>query len=120
MIIYISGPISGIPDNNREAFYGAEMQLKNWLKGSEYYEIINPQRIAAEVNYEKRFDRFMPRWDDYMRACIRELCRADYIVYLPGTENSTGALLEKQIAEQLGIQELKMNNKKRNGMKRGQ
>jgi hypothetical protein len=110
MIIYISGPITGIKDNNRDAFYGMETLIKNHMahiKDAAPYEIINPIRIACEVDYEKRFDRFPPKWDDYMRACIMELCRATVIIFLPGSEKSKGAKLEKIIAEKLGIREHK-------------
>ena len=102
MIVYISGPITGIPDNNREAFCAAETKLHDRLKNSENYEIINPQKIAKEV--EKTLA--VPKWEDYMRACIKELCRADTIIFLPGYENSKGAMLEKEIAEKLCIQQL--------------
>jgi hypothetical protein len=110
MIIYISGPITGIKDNNRDAFYGMEMRIKNHMnhiKNVAPYEIINPTRIAYEVDYENRFDRFPSRWEDYMRACIKELCRATAIIFLPGSEKSKGAKLEKIIAGKLGIREHK-------------
>jgi hypothetical protein len=111
MIIYISGPIAGIKDNNRDAFYGMEMRIKNHMdhiKDVAPYEIINPIRIAYEVDFEKRFDRFPPKWEDYMRACIRELCRATAIIFLPGSEKSKGAKIEKMITEKLGIREYKI------------
>jgi hypothetical protein len=110
MIIYISGPITGIKDNNREAFYGMETFIENRMnriKNVAPYEIINPIKIACEVNYEKRFDRFPPKWEDYMRACIKELCRATAIMFLPGSEKSKGSKVEKMIAEKLGIREYK-------------
>jgi hypothetical protein len=113
MIIYISGPITGIKDNNREAFYGMETRLKNnfnRIKNIAPYEIINPIRIAYEVNYKKRFERFPPKWEDYMRACIAELCRADCIIFLPGHKKSKGSNLEKAISEKLGIKETWFND----------
>jgi hypothetical protein len=110
MIIYISGPITGIKDNNRDAFYSMEMRIKNdmnRIKNISPYEIINPIRIAYEVDYENRFSRLPPKWEDYMRSCIKELCRATNIIFLPGSEKSKGAKLEKMIAEKLGIREYK-------------
>jgi hypothetical protein len=107
MIIYISGPITGIENNNRDAFYAREMELINQLKTIPQPggEIINPMLIAAEVNYEWRYKRKAPAWADYMRACLKELARADFITFLPGWEESKGSQLEKQIAEALGIDE---------------
>jgi hypothetical protein len=110
MIIYISGPITGIKDNNRKAFYTMEERIKDYMNRIEEFEpfeIINPIRIACEVNYEKRFSRFLPKWEDYMRACIRELCRATNIIFLPKSEKSKGSKVEKTIAKNLGIRENK-------------
>jgi hypothetical protein len=103
MIVYISGPITGIGNNNREAFYDMEREI---LKLNGVTGVINPIKIAAEVDYEKRFEAYPAEWSDYMRACIKELCKCDAIVFLPGHEKSRGSKLEKQIAESLGIDKL--------------
>jgi hypothetical protein len=88
-----------------------EVLIKNHMKHIKdlvpFYEIINPIRIACEVDYEKRFDPAPPKWSDYMRACIKELCRATAIIFLPGSEKSEGAKLEKMIAKELGVREYK-------------
>jgi hypothetical protein len=99
MKVYISGPVTGMPDNNKAAFEAVEKELRS-LPG---VKTVNPLRIAEEV---RRGARFEPEWEDYMRDCIRELCRATHITFLPGWENSKGARLEKQIADALGIKEL--------------
>jgi hypothetical protein len=108
MIIYISGPITGIEDNNREAFYAKERELQ---KVDGVTGVINPIKIAAEVDYEKRFEQYPPQWVDYMKACIKKLCEADYICFLPGSENSRGSMLEREIAEKLSIKEVQIKNK---------
>jgi hypothetical protein len=107
MIVYISGPISGIKNNNREAFYEAERELRK-LDGT--IEVINPIKIAAELDYEKRLEEYPPQWNDYMRACIKKLCEADYIFFLPGWLNSKGSIIEKEISDKLSIRELKIKN----------
>jgi hypothetical protein len=103
MIVYISGPITGIENNNREAFYVKEREIR---KLDDVSEVINPIKIAAEVDREKRFEQYPPSWSDYMRACIKKLCDADYIVFLPGSKNSKGSMLEREIAERLSIEEI--------------
>jgi hypothetical protein len=110
MIIYISGPITGIKDNNRDAFFKMETRLRNHLKKIKMMpcEIINPLRIASMIDRRKRSKQYWPRWEDYMRACLRELCRSDFIIFLPGSENSKGATLEKEVAEKLKIDEMKL------------
>jgi hypothetical protein len=107
MIIYISGPITGIENNNREAFYKAERNIKRLENVS---EVINPIKIASEVDYEKRNENYPPQWEDYMRACIKKLCEANYIFFLPGSMNSKGSMLEREIAEKLSIEEIRIKN----------
>jgi hypothetical protein len=104
MIVYISGPVSGIANNNREAFDETEKRL---LDRNDAALVINPVRLGQGVDSQcKNVFRREARWEDYMRVCIRELCRADHIVYLPGWENSRGAKLEHAIADSLGIEEI--------------
>jgi hypothetical protein len=101
-IVYISGPMSGIENNNREAFYETERGLRG-RKGA--LAIVNPARIGDMVDsLFKNVFRTEAHWEDYMRVCIRELSRATHIVYLPGWENSRGARLEHEIAVSLGIE----------------
>ncbi len=70
-------------------------------------EIINPIKIASKIDYENISNNYIPVWEDYMRFCIKELCRATHISFLSGYEKSKGAMLEKEIAEKLGVIELK-------------
>jgi hypothetical protein len=44
-----------------------------------------------------------PRWEDYMKACIKRLPEADFILLLKGWVNSRGAMLEAIIASELRI-----------------
>jgi hypothetical protein len=99
--------MTGIENNNREAFYAKEREL---LKLDGITEVINPGRTVIEVDYEKRLEQERPDWSDYMRACIKELCRADLITFLPGWLNSRGSMLEKEIADKLSIKELQIKN----------
>ena len=89
--IYISGPISGLPDGNRPAF--AEMAVTWRSKG---WEVVNPHELFREV--------FRPlTWEDYMRDDLTALLTCTHIVMLPGWEQSRGARLEKYVAEHLGM-----------------
>ena len=90
MIIYISGPISGLPDGNRPAF--AEMAATLRSKG---WEVVNPHELfAAEVEES---------WEGYMRKDLAALLTCTHIVLLPGWEQSRGARLEQLIADAVGI-----------------
>lgn len=87
--IYISGPMTGLPDLNFPAFNAAASALRaNGL------EVINP----AEINVEG--DK---TWEQCMRADIKALCDCDTLALLPGWENSKGAHLEVHLAHRLGI-----------------
>ncbi|MDA3958393.1 DUF4406 domain-containing protein [Oceanispirochaeta sp.] len=97
--IYISGPMTGIKDFNREAFMKAEKELLS------DYIVINPVRIASALRVEfllKESDP--PEWSDYIRADTKALMDADCIYMLKGWQGSKGADLERYIALCLGLE----------------
>ena len=88
--IYISGPMTGIPDLNFPAFNAAASHLR-----SQSFDVINP----AEINP----DTSKP-WDECLKSDIKALCDCDAIALLPGWENSKGAHLELHIAHRVGME----------------
>lgn len=87
--VYISGPMTGLPDLNFPAFFAAAAQLR--ARG---LEPVNP----AEINPGGTTD-----WHACMRADIKALCDCDALALLPGWTNSKGAHLEVHLAHRLGI-----------------
>lgn len=87
--IYISGPMTGLPDLNFPAFHAA---AKRWRDLG--HEVRNP----AEINPDSSMS-----WEMCLRADVRALCDCDTIVLLPGWEKSKGAHLELHIAHRLGM-----------------
>lgn len=87
--IYISGPMTSLPDLNFPAFNKAAEDLR-----SIGHKVVNP----AEINPNDGMT-----WEQCMRADIRALCDCDTLATLPGWENSKGAHLEVHIAHRLGI-----------------
>lgn len=87
--IYISGPMTGRPDNNIDEFNKAEDQL---LKAG--YEVLNPTSngLSNSALYE-----------DHMRADLRMLTMADALAFLSDWERSRGARLEIEVAHALNI-----------------
>lgn len=87
--VYLSGVITG--DNNyKSKFKRAEDYLKE--RG---LEVINPAELNEGVEgYE---------WQDYMKADIKALLDCDAIFLIKGYESSKGALIEKSLAEGLGL-----------------
>ena len=86
--VYISGPMTGLPEFNFPAFHSAAQELRRCG-----YEVVNPAEINAENNGD---------WHIYLRADIKALCDCDILALLPGWEGSNGAHLELHVAHRLG------------------
>jgi len=105
MLIYISGPISGIIDRNKKVFQKAEREISSVFKSIKVdkLKIINPVKLGYKLDALYCAFGKKPEWADYMRICIEKLCKADFVYLLPGWGISEGALMEKYIATRLGI-----------------
>lgn len=90
MRIYLSGPMSDLPDHNFPAFHAYAAILRE-----EGNEVVNP----AEINDDTSLS-----WKQCLRADIRELAGCDAIALMPGWEVSDGAQLELHVAHRLGLQ----------------
>lgn len=88
--VYISGPISGMPDYNKEAFDKAEKAIR-----SEGLIPVSPFSLLP-ISHALL-------WEDYMKADIKALMDCAYIYPLSGWELSTGAQMEMELAKQLRI-----------------
>jgi hypothetical protein len=86
--IYLSGPMSGLPELNFPAFAAMTANLRT---GG--HAVTNP----AELNPDGGL------WNDCMRRDIAALMDCDTVATLPGWEHSKGARLEVLIAERLGM-----------------
>lgn len=87
--VYLSGPMSHLPDLNFPAFHAAARSLRK-----AGFDVTNP----AEINVDNG-----QSWKACMRADIQALCECDSLALLPGWENSEGAHLELHIAHRVGI-----------------
>lgn len=93
--VYISGPITGIDFGNRFAFSCARSALE--LCG---YEVVDPSEVQLDDDAS---------WADYMKADLKLLLDCDYIYMLEGWEDSKGARIERELAENLGIEEIDLD-----------
>lgn len=84
---YISGPMTGYADYNRQSFFDAAKYLR---KGA---NVINPAEFPSSDEME---------YADYMKRDISALLLCDSIYMLKGWKDSKGANLEYQIAKVLG------------------
>ncbi|MDD4572576.1 MAG: DUF4406 domain-containing protein [Sphaerochaeta sp.] len=94
MKVYISGPMSGLDDDNRDEFSRMASLLQ--AKG---HEPVNPHNISKEA--EARIKK--PSYFDYLRADLAILMTCDAYVLLDGWGDSNGARIEKGLADDLGI-----------------
>jgi thioesterase domain-containing protein len=91
-IVYLSGPMTGLPDLNFPAFHQAAARLR-----ASGYTVINPAEMdEAEAGVQRE-------WHEYLRRDIRVLVDCTHIAMLPGWEKSKGARLERHIAQELGM-----------------
>lgn len=89
--LYVSGPMTGLPDFNRAAFHKAADDLR--ARG---YDVVNP----AEVDLGPK-----ATWEDYMRVHLATITSGDVhgLAMLPGWRKSKGARLEGEAAQAFGL-----------------
>lgn len=90
MLIYISGPISGI-SNYKENFLKTKKMLEG--KGFEVLSVLDVPCLEKDCF----------TWSDCMRFALDLLEKCDKLYLLEGWEHSAGARIEKMWAEKLGI-----------------
>ena len=93
MKVYISGPITGVPDYEKN-FQSAEYYLSGLG-----YEVVNPVKIGKKLERKNP----APAYEDYMRTDIAALIECDAIFMLEGSSFSSGAKCEKHVAESMGL-----------------
>jgi len=102
--VFISGPMTGMPDLNVGVFAVAHHRLKEMGAADVY----NP---STEYLDSERTDKMAH--SDWMRVCLHELTaylsvyagrKYDALLSLPGWEQSEGARLERMVAEAIGME----------------
>lgn len=88
MRLYIAGPMTGLPELNYPAFHEAEAQLV-----AAGFDVLSPAHNSGKAD----------DWAGYMRLGIAQLIQCDGVALLPGSHNSRGARVERQLAEELGM-----------------
>lgn len=86
--VYLSGPMSGIADNNFPAFAEWAARLR-----SQGLDVVSPAEIQESGT-----------WELCLRADLRELVTCDAIALMPGWESSRGANLELHVAHRVGME----------------
>lgn len=86
-IIYLSGPMTGLPDYGRANFNKAEKFLRETFG----WKVLNPAVLPDDLHRKQ-----------YTPICLAMIQQADVIGMLPGWQNSRGAYLEHIFAMQTG------------------
>lgn len=87
--VYLSGPMSGLPEFNYPAFNAAAAQLR-----AAGFHVENPAENPIPDS---------PTWEGYMRLAVAQLATCDRIVTLPGWQASRGARVEVDLGVVLGM-----------------
>ena len=91
MCAYISGPVSGVKDNNAELFHAAEIMLQ-----ALGYDTVNPVTAHGDA-------AACMTYTEFMRADLLLLLGCDILLLLPGWQYSKGSTHEVAFANICGI-----------------
>ena len=101
-MLYISGPMSGIPDHNFPAFRRAALRLRR-----AGYDVVSPHETPLPcgcVVLPPQCGADDHTWAEFLRKDLLLMMQAvDRVALLPGWENSRGARLEVDVAARLGM-----------------
>ena len=96
-IVYLSGPITDLPENNFSAFAHAQEKIE-----AMGYVVLNPHEICRFID-PALYETKELHWEACMRECCANLPYAHCVVTLEGWEKSKGARKEVAIARELGF-----------------
>lgn len=91
--VYISGKISGLDIN----LVDIKFKMAEDLLISKGFEVVNPRKIDHSANTAED-------WSEYMRVDLIEMLKdCNKIYYLDCWQNSTGAVIEFELARWIGF-----------------
>lgn len=87
MIVYVAGPMTGLPDYNYPAFEAAVAQLE-----AAGFEVVSPTEGGQVDGWA---------WEDYLRRGLGQLLGCEAVAILDGWHRSRGARVEVHVATRL-------------------
>src|SRR5579863_676754 len=97
-LIYLAGPMRGLPDNGHPAFYEAEGLMRRYFPDA---RIFNP---ARQFDGETGLPLVQ-----YLERDLNALLDASMIALLPGWKGSEGARIEYSIARSLDLDVIELS-----------
>jgi len=91
--LYLSGPMSDLPESNYPAFNAAAAALR-----AAGHHVENPAENPRQES-----------WAAYMRQALTQMLTCDEVVVLPAWSQSSGAVWELSIAHGLGMAIMQWN-----------
>jgi len=88
-VIYIAGPMTGLPHFNFPAFATAAIHLR-----AEGYKVVNPAELSGDTDKP---------WEHYMRISLKAMLDCNTIYLLEGWRRSRGARIEYNLARDLNF-----------------
>lgn len=88
--VYLSGPMTGLPDLNFPAFNAEAARLR-----ALGYLVVNPAELCPDPTMG---------WHECMRRDLADLLTCDGLALLDGWHKSSGAHLEMHVAHRVGIE----------------
>lgn len=86
MIVFISGPITGVED------YQLQFSMIDAWLSAQGHHVYNPATLPPGIDEA-----------DAMATCCGWLCRSDAVFFMDGWERSKGCIAERAIADKLGL-----------------
>lgn len=105
MCVYVAGPMTGIPDHNRPAFAAETARLR-----ALGHTVLSPAEKMSDADFRAAIARGAQHLGsaDYQRFMREDLLwivtECDAISLLPGWEGSSGARVERAVAEAIGLE----------------
>lgn len=92
--IYIAGPMSGMLDNNWQAFFDKEKQLR-----AEGWDVINPAKLDKDAGIKPNETVDEYNYESCASRDIEALAGCNGIYMLSGWQHSKGACWERALAK---------------------
>lgn len=91
--LYLSGPMSGLPNNNYDTFDKVAAEFRK-----ERYRVCSPADTSRYLGEHGKLTH-----PEYLRFDFERVLEADMVIALPRWENSLGALAEIHMAIRMGV-----------------
>lgn len=103
--LYLSGPMSGLPNNNFESFD----LFKQLIEEQTAYEVVSPADLDRKLGYAGGDTLTGADLRKVLAQDIEELLSCDAIGLIPGWTESSGARVESHVAKALGLELLALS-----------